>query len=127
MSYRKKCAEEFVWGTSLFWRHALLSMSFFVALFVYSPPQVTYLLNGPNKDTKYCYWWHSVWCQKYEIRLQFNISWLASVRTWYYLRLFFSFSCSGYDLTLIIKSHISNCYSFLLKFFKSKNLQTRFW
>ena len=40
---------------------------------------------------------------------------------------FFSFSCSGYDVTLIIKSHISNCYSFLLKFLKSKNLQTRFW
>ena len=38
--------------------------------------------------------------------LQFNTSWLASLRTWHYPRLCFSFSCSGYDLT-------SNCYLFL--------------
>ena len=29
---------------------------------------------------------------------------------------FFRFSCSGYDLTLIIKSHIFNCYWFSVKF-----------
>ena len=47
-------------------------MSFFVALFVYYFSQVTYLLNGSNKDT-YCYEWCSVWCWKYENILQFNI------------------------------------------------------
>ena len=51
LSYRKKYKEEFVWETSLFWLYTLLSMSFFVAFFVYFPSQVTYLLNGPNKDT----------------------------------------------------------------------------
>ena len=56
LSYRRKYTEEFVWGTSLFWLHALLSISFFVALFVYYFFQLTYLLDGPTKDT-YCYEW----------------------------------------------------------------------
>ena len=43
-------------------------------------------------------------------------SWLASPRTRYYFRLCFSFSCSGYDLTLIQRKHIFNCYLFLQKF-----------
>ena len=30
----KKNIEEFVWGTSLFWEHALLAMSFFAAFFL---------------------------------------------------------------------------------------------
>ena len=30
----------------------------------------------------------SVWCQKYETLLQFDTSWLASLRTWHYFRLF---------------------------------------
>ena len=38
LSYRKTYIEEFVWGTSLFWLHALLSMSFSVAFFVFSLP-----------------------------------------------------------------------------------------
>ena len=54
---------------------------------------------------------------KNETILQFNTSWLASLRTWYYFRHFFGFSCSGYDLILIRKIHVLNCYSFLLKFF----------
>ena len=37
LSYRKKYVEEFEWGISLFWLHALLSISF-VAFFVYSLP-----------------------------------------------------------------------------------------
>ena len=53
---------------------------------------------------------------KYENLLEFNTSWLASLRTWYYFRLCISFSCSGYDLILILKSHTLNCYSFLQKF-----------
>ena len=36
--------------------------------------------------------------------------------TWDCFRLCFSFSCSGYDLTLIKKSRTLNCYSFLQKF-----------
>ena len=85
-----------------------------------------FLLNGPKKDT-YCYVWYSAWYRKYEILLQFNTSSLASLGTWYYLRLFSSFNCSAYDLTLIIKSHILNYYLLLLKFLKNKNLQTRCW
>ena len=33
--YKKKCMEEFLWGTSLSWLHVLLFTSFFVAFFVY--------------------------------------------------------------------------------------------
>ena len=48
--------------------------------------------------------------------MQFNASWLASLEVWYHFRLCFSFSCSSYDLTLIKKTHKTNCYSFLQKF-----------
>ena len=48
--------------------------------------------------------------------MQFNNSWLASLKTWSYFRLLFSFGNSGYDFKLIIKRHTLNCYSFLLKF-----------
>ena len=49
----KKYIEESVWVTSLFWLHALLSMSFSVASFVSSRPpfQVRHLLNSPYKGT----------------------------------------------------------------------------
>ena len=43
-------------------------------------------------------------CWKYENLLQFNTSWLASLRTWLYFRHCFSFSCSGYDFMLIKKA-----------------------
>ena len=79
--------EEFVWGTSLFLMHALLSMSFFVAFFVYSstasPSQVTNLVNGPVKidniamGSTLCDDIVSEW-SKYENLLQFNTSWLIS-------------------------------------------------
>ena len=58
--------------------------------------------------------WVNNW--KYENILQFNTSWLVFLRTWYYFRLYFSFSYAGYDLTLIKESHTLNCYSFLQKF-----------
>ena len=79
-----------------------------------SPSQVTYLLNGP-------YGWCSVmisWVngRKYENLLQFYFSWLPALRTWYFFRLCFSFSCFVFHLTLIKKSHTLNCYSFLHKF-----------
>ena len=78
------------------------------------PSLVTYLLHVS-------YGWYSVWwswlnSQKCESLLQFNTSWLASLRTWYYFRLCFIFSCSGYDFTLIKRSHTSNYCSFLQKF-----------
>ena len=52
LSYRKKCIEGFVWGISLFWLHALLSMSFCCFLRLHLPPsQVTHFRNGSYKDT----------------------------------------------------------------------------
>ena len=51
LSYRKKCIEEFVWGISLFWLHALLSMPFCCFLRLLPPPShVTHLQNGCYKD-----------------------------------------------------------------------------
>ena len=91
---------------------------------LHSPPsQVKYFLHGPNKETLYCDGWCSFcvmipWVngRKYVSFLYFNTSWLPSQRTWYYFRFRFSLSCSGYDLTLIKKSHTLNWYSFLQKF-----------
>ena len=52
LSYRKKYIEEFVWGISLFWLHALLSMSFCCFLRLHSPSsQAMPLRNDPYKDT----------------------------------------------------------------------------
>ena len=50
--------------------------------------------------------------QKYENFPQFNTDWLVSLRMWNYFRLCFSFSCSGYDLT-VTHSIILNFYLFL--------------
>ena len=82
------------------------------------PPhsQVTHLLNGSYKDTQYWYGWYSMWWyhewtvewkSEYQNLLQFNTGWLASLRTWYYFRLCFSFSCK--------MSHTLNCYPFIQK------------
>ena len=54
--------------------------------------------------------------RKYENLSQFNTNWVASLRTWYYFSLCFSFSFSGYELTVIKKSHTLKCYSLLHKF-----------
>ena len=107
LSYRKKYKEEFAWETSIFWLHTLSTKSFFVAFFVYSPFQVTYLLYDHNKNTKYFYGWYSVWYGKYE-----KTSWLASLRKWSYFKLFFSNSYSGYELKLIIKRRIKLLFAF---------------
>ena len=90
-----------------FWLHTLSTKSFFVAFFVYSPSQVTYLLYDHNKNTKYFYGWYSVWYGKYE-----KTSWLASLRKWSYFKLFFSNSYSGYELKLIIKRRIKLLFAF---------------
>ena len=52
LSCRKKCIEEFIWRTSLFWLYIYLLMSF-LSLFYLLPPhsEVTYFLNGAYKDT----------------------------------------------------------------------------
>ena len=62
--------------------------------------------------------------QKYENLLQFDTSWLASLKTWHYFRLCFTFSWSGYDLTLIKTSDPLNCYLFLQKFLLEKNVKS---
>ena len=78
------------------------------------PSQVTYLLNDPYTDTLLgvaffvMISWVDGW--KYENILQYNISFLVFLGTWYYFRLCFSFSYSGYDLALIKESHTLNCY-----------------
>ena len=52
LSHRKKYVEEFVWMTSLFWLHALLSMSFFLlSSSISTLSQLTYLLSGLSIDT----------------------------------------------------------------------------
>ena len=58
--------------------------------------------------------WAKGW--KYKNDLQFNTSWLTSLRTWLCFIHCFSFSCSGYDGILIKKSLKLNCYLFLQKF-----------
>ena len=121
MIYRKRYTEEFVWGTSLFWLHTLLSMTFFVTFFVYSVSLLSDLLaEWPLciilPWVVFCVMIPWVNGPKYENLLQFNNSWLASLRTWCYFRPCFSFSCSGYDLVSIKKGHTLNCYLFLQKF-----------
>ena len=127
MSYWKKYIDDFVWGTSLFWLHVLLSMSFFVAFFIYSLPLLKWRTCWMAPTKIYNIAMGGILCDnimserskiwKYEYLLQFNTNWLVSLRTWYYFRLCFGFSCSGYDLSLIKKGHTLNCYPFVQKFF----------
>ena len=104
--YGKPKRKDFQKGKiKFFWLHAHLSMSFFVAFFIYSFPLPKWhnctmahmtgiLCDNIMSDSR-----------KYKNLLQFNTSWLASLRTWYCFRVCFSFSCSSYDLTLIRKRH----------------------
>ena len=88
----KKCIEEFVWGTSMFWLHAFLSLQF-VTFFVYSLPlpkwRTCWMAPIKTHNTLaggvLC---NELWVngQKYEDLLQFNNSWLISLRTWYYCK-----------------------------------------
>ena len=60
----EKYIEEFKWGTTLFWLRT--SPPFYVTFCCFHcllplHSEVTYLLNGPCKDTLYCYGWYSVW------------------------------------------------------------------
>ena len=71
--HKRICVRDIIFLTA----HPLFFV-IFVDFFVQSPSQMTYLLNGPNKDT-YCYGWYSVSNRKYENLLQFNTGWLASV------------------------------------------------
>ena len=78
----EKYIEEFKWGETLFWLHTfLLSMSLFVAFFIYS-------LSIQK--------WRTCWMDP---------EWtLLSHKSMIYFRLCFSFICSGYDLILIKNS-----------------------
>ena len=90
---KKNCIEEFVWGTSLFSLHAFLSMSLFIAFFVYSLPLSKWrtcwikihniAIEGILSDdimSKLSKIWKSL---KYLGNLIYN--WLAPLRTWYIL------------------------------------------
>ena len=106
-----KYIEEFVWRTSPFWIHTLPSLSF---LLLSLSTLLTKWRTCWTVPTKIHIAMRGILCDIKNIRifLPFNTSWLASRRTWYYV----SFSCSGCDLTLMIKRDTFNCYSFLLKF-----------
>ena len=87
-SYSKKYIEEFTWQTSLFWLHALLSILFFVAFFVSSLPLPKWrtCLMVPTKIHNIAM--GGVLCDDVmsENLLQFNTSWFAYLRTWYYFK-----------------------------------------
>ena len=92
LSYRKKYIEQFVWRKSLFWLHALLSISFFIAFFVYFFPYPKWSTCWMTPERYKVLLWvlfcvMILWVngRKYENLLQFNTSWLASLRTWYHL------------------------------------------
>ena len=113
-----------MWGTSLFFDCTLFFLWHFLLLSSSTPSLFQYDVPAEWPLQQYITLWWLVFCvkkpwvngRKYDSLSQFNISWLAALRTWYYFGLRFSFSCSGYDLTLIKKSHTLNCYSFLQKF-----------
>ena len=107
-----------------FWLHALLySMKFSVAFFVFSPP-------FPNDELAewplqrcmimrylvFCVMIPWVNSREYDSFLQFNTSWLASLGTWYYFRLF---NLSSSDIKLL--------FVFTKVLIENKNLQTWCW
>ena len=75
---------------------------------------------------RYSVWWYHEWTVRNMKLLQFNTRSLASLRTWHYSRLCFSFSCSGYGFTLIKKRRIKLLFVFT-KVLVKKTLQTRCW
>ena len=72
---------------------------------------------------------------KYENLPQFNADWLASLKTWYYFRLCFSFNFSGFDLTVIKPKSLilftsKNCFQnkcFLILLTKKKFWSKKWW
>ena len=112
-----------MWETSPFLLHTLLSMSFDVNYLIYFLPPLKWHNCWMTRINIVVLLW-VVFCVmiswvkglKYKDPLQFNTSWLTSLRMWYHFRLCFRFSCSDYDLTLIKTSHTLNCYSFFQKF-----------
>ena len=86
------------WGTLLFWLHALPSMPPIVAFFIYSLPLPKWSTcwMTPIKIHNIAMGMLLLFCvmkswindRKYENLLQFDTSWLASLRTWYILDLF---------------------------------------
>ena len=110
ISYRKKIHRRIFERISLFWLYTLLSVPFCCFLRLLSPhSQVTYF----RVFYVMMSWRNS---RKYENLLQNSTSWLTSLRMWSYFRLCFSFSCSGYDFTVLGSVVLAMTY---------KNLQTK--
>ena len=82
LSCTKKYKEEFLWGTSLFWMHTLPTMSFLIAFLVYSCWMTLMKMHNISMGGILCD------IENMKNFLQFNNSWLASLRTWSYFRLF---------------------------------------
>ena len=103
LSYRKRYSERGL--------YALLSMSFFLlSLSTHSPFPSDVLAEWPLLlRGVFCVMISWLNRQKYENFMQFNTSWLSSLRTRYYFSIRISFSCSSYDLILIKKSNTLNC------------------
>ena len=80
LSCRKRCKEEFVWGRSLFWLHALPTMFFFCCFLR--------LLSFPSDVLAVWPQWKYIIFLWLENLLEFNNSWLASPGMWSYFRLF---------------------------------------
>ena len=127
--------DEFVWGTSFFRLHSPLSVSFVVTFFIFCLFLLEWRISWMGHIKMCNIAMGGILCDdimrersKYENLLKLDTSWLASLITWYYFRLSFSFICSDYDLILIQKSHPLKLLSVFTKSLtKNKNLQTGCW
>ena len=127
--------DEFVWGTSFFRLHSPLSVSFVVTFFIFCLSLLEWRISWMGHIKMCNIAMGGILCDdimrersKYENLLKLDTSWLASLITWYYFRLSFSFICSDYDLILIQKSHPLKLLSVFTKSLtKNKNLQTGCW
>ena len=127
--------DEFVWGTSFFRLHSPLSVSFVVTFFIFCLSLLEWRISWMGHIKMCNIAMGGILCDdimrersKYENLLKLDTRWLASLITWYYFRLSFSFICSDYDLILIQKSHPLKLLSVFTKSLtKNKNLQTGCW
>ena len=115
--------DEFVWGTSFFRLHSPLSVSFVVTFFIFCLSLLEWRISWMGHIKMCNIAMGGILCDdimrersKYENLLKLDTRWLASLITWYYFRLCFSFICPDYDLILIQESHPLNCYRFLQNF-----------
>ena len=98
-----------------FWLHALLSISVFVAFFTTPLPKWRNCWMASIKVHNVAM--DGILCEVKNMKIFCNFILAGRHLSEFDITLdFFRFSCSGYDVTLIIKSHTLNCYSFSLKF-----------